>query len=125
MNDTYHKKGLYRSKNKRVSGVCAGIAEYFDLSVGWVRFLTLVAALMSGFWPVVVGYIVASLVMKPTPECPIETDEDREFYDSYANDPASAAERLRRRFEQLDNRIRRMEDRVTKRAYDWDQRLNS
>jgi phage shock protein C len=35
-----------------------------------------------------------------------------------------ATQRLKRMFDNLDRRIRRMEDTVTARDYDWDRRLN-
>jgi phage shock protein C len=123
-NPEQRKRGLYRSKKHIVSGVCAGIAEYFDFSIGWIRFGTIILIIISGFWPILGLYIALSLIMKPAPACPINSEEEREFYDSYANAPGGAAKRLKHRFEQLDKRIRRMEDTVTARAYEWEQRLH-
>ena len=34
---TYHRTGLYRSRDGMLAGVCRGIADYFDLSVFWLR----------------------------------------------------------------------------------------
>jgi len=62
--------GVYRSRNGIILGVCRGIAEYFDFSVFWVRTITLLAFLFSGFWPVAVLYFVAALLMKPEPVHP-------------------------------------------------------
>ena len=33
----YRSSGLYRSRDGMIAGVCAGLAEYFDLSVFWTR----------------------------------------------------------------------------------------
>lgn len=42
-------KKLYRSKNnRRVAGVCGGIAEYFDIDPTLVRLLTLLFILLGG-----------------------------------------------------------------------------
>lgn len=123
-NPEQRKRGLYRSNQNMISGVCAGIAEYFDFSIGWVRFGTLILMVMSGFWPILGIYIALALIMKPAPACTINNDEEREFYDSYANAPGGASERLKHRFEQLDKRIRRMESTVTARGYEWEQRLH-
>jgi hypothetical protein len=47
----------------------------------------------------------------------------QEFYDSYANSPRNAAGRLRRKWENLDRRIRRMEDQVTGREFEWERKF--
>ena len=117
--------GLYRSRNGIVLGVCRGIADYFDFSVFWARVITLVLLFFTGFWPVMILYFVAALLMKPEPVIPIETDEEQEFYDSYVHSHRGATDRLKRRYENLERRIRRMEDHVTGREFEWENKLNS
>ena len=117
--------GLYRSRNGIILGVCRGIADYFDFSVFWARAITLVLFLFTGFWPIVILYFVAALLMKPEPAIPIETDEEQEFYDSYVHSHRGATDRLKRRYENLERRIRRMEDHVTGREFEWENKLNS
>lgn len=117
--------GLYRSRNGIILGVCRGIADYFDFSVFWARVITLVLLLFTGFWPIVILYFVAALLMKPEPVIPIETDEEQEFYDSYVHSHRGATDRLKRRYENLERRIRRMEDHVTGREFEWENKLNS
>jgi phage shock protein C len=70
-------------------------------------------------------YFVAALLMKPEPVIPIETDEEQEFYDSYVHSHRGATDRLKRRYENLERRIRRMEDHVTGREFEWENKLNS
>jgi len=60
-------RGFYRSRNGLIMGVCAGIAEYFDFSVFWVRTITLILFLFSGFWPILILYVIATLLMKKEP----------------------------------------------------------
>ncbi len=117
--------GLYRSRNGIVLGVCRGIADYFDFSVFWARVITLVLLFFTGFWPVMILYFVAALLMKPEPVIPIETDEEQEFYDSYVHSHKGATDRLKRRYENLERRIRRMEDHVTGREFEWESKLHS
>ena len=117
--------GLYRSRNGIILGVCRGIADYFDFSVFWARVITLVLLFFTGFWPVMILYFVAALLMKPEPVIPIETDEEQEFYDSYVHSHRGATDRLKRRYENLERRIRRMEDHVTGREFEWENKLNS
>ena len=117
--------GLYRSRRGILLGVCRGIAESFDFSVFWTRLVAVMLLFFSGFWPVAAIYFVAALLMKPEPVIPLETEDEREFYDSYVHSRKGAAERLKRRYDNLDRRIRRMEDAVTAREYDWERRLNT
>ena len=117
--------GLYRSRNGIILGVCRGIADYFDFSVFWARVITLVLLFFTGFWPVMILYFVAALLMKPEPVIPIETDEEQEFYDSYVHSHRGATDRLKRRYENLERRIRRMEDHVTGREFEWENKLNT
>lgn len=119
------RKGLYRSRSGLIMGVCRGIAEYFDFSVFWTRVITFMIFLFSGLWPVVVLYFVAALVMRPEPVIPIQDEEHQEFYDSYVHSRRSAADRIKRRYKNLERRIQRMEDLVTTREFDWDSRFNS
>ena len=117
--------GLYRSRNGIILGVCKGIAEYFDFSVFWARAIVFILFLFSGFWPIAVLYFIAALLMKPEPVIPIQTADQQEFYDSYVYSRKGATDRLKRRYDNLDRRIQRMEHTVTAREFDWDQRLNT
>ncbi len=126
MTEYYEKQGgIYRSRNGVFLGVCKGIAEYFDFSVFWVRMVLVIVFIFSGFWPVIGVYLVAAFFMKPKPVKPIESEEEREFYDSYVHSPKTAAQRLRKKFEELERRIRGMEDKVTGREYEWERRFRS
>ena len=116
--------GLYRSRNGVILGVCRGIAEYFDFSAFWVRAIAVGLFIFSGFWPVTILYFIAALLMKPEPAIPIDTDEEQEFYDSYVHSRKGAIDRLKRRYDNLERRIRRMEDTVTSREFNWDSKLN-
>lgn len=119
------KTCFYRSRDGVLLGVCRGIADYYDVPVIWIRLGLVIAFLLSGFWPVAGIYIVAALLMKPQPVKPLESEEEEEFYDSYVRSPRNAAQRLRRKFESLERRIRRMEDKVTGRDYEWERKFNS
>lgn len=63
----YRSSGLYRSRHGMIAGVCAGLAEYFDLSVCWARVAAVALLLCSGIWPVVIVYVIAALMMKKNP----------------------------------------------------------
>ncbi len=120
-----YERGLYRSRNSVVLGVCRGIAECFDFSVSWLRFIVLILLLISGFWPITILYFIAALILKPEPVIPIDTEEEQEFYDSYISSRRGAVHRLKRKFGNLERRIQRMEHIVTEREFDWEHRMNS
>jgi phage shock protein C len=118
------RNGLYRSRRGLILGVCKGLAEYFDLSVTGTRMLACIVLVFSGVWPAVVLYFLAALLMKPEPVLPLKTEEEQEFYNSYASSRRMALHRLKRTYDNLDRRIQRIESIVTSREYDWDRRLN-
>lgn len=115
---------MYRSRCGLIFGVCRGTAEYLGFSVFWFRILTVFATLFTGIWPMVGLYILAAFLMKLEPVVPFEEDSEQEFYDSYVNSRSMALARLKRTYENLERRIRRMENLVTAREYDWERRLN-
>ena len=62
------RKRLIRPRAERkIAGVCAGLAEYFDLDITLVRVLWLVVTFFSGILPGIIGYIVAWIVMPDEP----------------------------------------------------------
>jgi len=124
MRTSLRNNPIYRSRDGVLLGVCRGIADHYDLSVFWIRFGLIIVFLLSGFWPVIGIYIVAALLMKPRPVKPLESEEEREFYDSYVHSPRNAAQRLKRKFEHLERRIRRMEDKVTGRDFEWERKFS-
>jgi phage shock protein C len=48
---------------KKIAGVCAGFAEYFDMDVTLVRLIWFGVSLMSGIVPGVMVYIVAWIIL--------------------------------------------------------------
>jgi phage shock protein C len=122
--DRKRSRGLYRSRNSALLGVCRGIAEYFDFSVIWVRTIAIALFIFTGFWPVVVLYLLAGLLMKPEPVIPFRDAEEQEFYDSYTTSRHRAVQRLKQRFDRLERRIRRMEHVVTSADFEWDRRMH-
>ncbi len=60
-------KKLYLSNDKKISGVCGGIAEYYDIDPTAVRLAWIIITLLSGVAPGVIAYLVAAIVMPPAP----------------------------------------------------------
>lgn len=122
---TNTSRTLYRSRHGMFFGVCKGLAEYGDIPVFWVRVATFIACLLTGFWPMILLYIVAAIFLKPAPVIEFTSDEDWDFYQAYTTDRKRALTRLRKRCEVLDRRTRRMENVVTNREFNWDRRFQS
>jgi phage shock protein C len=60
------RKRLVRPRaDRKVAGVCAGMAEYFDLDVTLVRVMWLIVAFMTGVG--FLGYLIAWIVMPEEP----------------------------------------------------------
>jgi phage shock protein C len=118
------RRGLYRSRNGVILGVCRGVADYFDFSVFWIRAIAVILFLCTGFWPIVGVYILAALLMKSDPVNTAGSGSKRRSCCSRRNTRNDTAERLKRKWKHLEKRIRRMEDKVTSREFDWNRRFN-
>jgi len=57
------EKKLRRSQNKMIAGVCAGIAEYFNLDVTLVRAAYVLVSFFSAGFPGLLVYLILMLVM--------------------------------------------------------------
>ena len=120
----FFQRGFYRSRKGIILGVCRGVADYFDFSVFWIRAIAVILFICTGFWPIVGVYILAALLMKSDPAKIAETASKPKSGCRRRHAGHDAAERLRRKWNHLEKRIRRMEDKVTSREYDWNSRFH-
>ena len=58
-------KKLYKSYDRKIAGVCGGIAEYFDIDAAIVRLGWVALTLMGGSG--ILLYIIAALIMDDAP----------------------------------------------------------
>ena len=123
MNNRQGKGTLYRSRYGMVLGVCKGIAELYEIPVFWLRAGMVFLMITTGIWPVVLIYFAIGLYLKPEPVVPFTNESDNEFYSSYTNSRSMALHRIKKKFKQLQNRLRRMEDVVTSREFSWDMKM--
>ncbi len=62
-------KKLMRSRaDKKIGGVCAGLAQHFDLDVSLVRILAIFITLATGVCPGIVTYVLAWIILPSEPE---------------------------------------------------------
>ncbi len=121
----FRDRYLYRSRQGWIFGVCQGLADYTEFSVTVIRIIFIVFFILSGFFPIVLIYLLAAILISPKPVVNFQSDEEKEFYNSYITARNMSVSRLKRKFDSLENRIRRMESIITAREYDWDRRLES
>lgn len=121
MRDSRHR--LYRARDGMILGVCQGIARYRDIPVGAVRIAAALLAIFTGFWPCAGLYFLAGFLMDPEPALPPQNTQESEFYSRFRGSRAVALDELRSRMERLDQRLRRMEDRITQPGFDWEKRM--
>ena len=61
-------KRLYRSRTKRMlTGVCGGIAEYFNVDETIVRLGVALLTTVTGVFPGLIFYFIAAVVMPESP----------------------------------------------------------
>ena len=57
-------KRLYKSeKNKMISGVCGGVAEYFDIDPSLVRVGMVILGALTAVFPMAIGYLVCACII--------------------------------------------------------------
>ncbi len=122
-NFTGLRQDLFRSRSGVIMGVCRGIANRFDLSVHLVRAVAVFLLFVSGFWPVVGLYFLAAFLIKPEPVTPIHSEAEGDFYENYVTSRKAAIRSIHGRFKTLERKILRLEDAVTSREFDWDEKF--
>lgn len=111
--------GPFRADDGVIFGVCKGLANYFGWSVGIVRLLVIISSLFLFFWPTIILYLVAAMIMSPEPAEDLKTQEERDIWLHTQLDPEAAMEQLGRRAASVEKRMRRLEDYVTSKEYTW------
>jgi phage shock protein C len=62
-------KRLYLSdKDKKLFGVCGGMAEYFQVDSTLIRLLWVIFAIVTAIIPGIIAYIIAAMIMPHKPE---------------------------------------------------------
>lgn len=101
---------LYRDKNDgKFFGVCAGIADYTGIGVGWIRF----AWVLSWFTPLsavtVPGYFLAGFLLPKKPQELYLDREEQKYWQGVRQSPARTAREVRARFRDIDRRLANVE----------------
>lgn len=79
-------RGLYRDReNGWIFGVCAGLADRFNFRTGTVRLIVFVSLVLF-FWPTVLFYTAATLLLKEKPLIYRGSRREFEFWKRYSRD---------------------------------------
>ncbi|MGD1817432.1 MAG: PspC domain-containing protein [Pleomorphochaeta sp.] len=57
------RRKLYKSSHGILFGVCEGLSDYTGISVGLIRFITIVTFIISGFFPIGIIYLLMALFL--------------------------------------------------------------
>lgn len=104
-----HRRGRFRlnKRDKKIAGVCAGIADHFDVDVTLVR-LAVALVILSTLPMGLIAYWVAAIVAEKGERRPC--DANRELQTPWP--PSSTAEATRDRIRDLDARLAAIESSV-------------
>ena len=91
--------------NGKMSGVCAGIADYTGVEVMWIRIGTVLLTLAGGFpWTVIAYFMIAWMAQKK-PHGLYESREDEKFWQGVRSNPTRSASEMRSTFRDIDRRL--------------------
>jgi len=75
-------KKLYRSRTNRVfAGVAGGVAEYFEVDSVLMRLIFVLLAILTGFFPMVIVYLIMMVVIPKNPTQGGAQEEPRDVKD--------------------------------------------
>ncbi|MDR2366694.1 MAG: PspC domain-containing protein [Deltaproteobacteria bacterium] len=110
-------QGPFRSKNGLFLGVIRGLAEHYKLSPFVLRLIVIGLSVFLAFWPVVLIYFAAYFIMPTEPVAMPVTERDRERVLLGRVDPTTMVDSLMNRADNLERKVRRLEDHVTSRNF--------
>jgi len=115
---------LYLDKqNAKISGVCAGVGDYFGLDPMFVRIVTVLIALFGGGL-IILGYILLTIFLDAKPKDMFESKKESEFWKSVRTEPSNTVRDVRYKFRDIERRLRAAEAHVTSPQYNLHREIN-
>ena len=118
--ESMNNRELYRDPvNGKISGVCAGIANYFGAEVWLIRIVVISAALLGGTFLVLLAYIAMAFMLEKQPVTYSENIRAQQEHTlkskpwQKGQSPDQLLSVLERDFDRLDGKIRNMEAYLT------------
>ena len=118
-----HNK-LYRDPdNGKISGVCAGIADYYSWDVTLVRVVTVILAISFTFVTVAL-YIIGAVFLQPKPRNLYDDQEEETYWRRYRKSPRNTLSATQHKFRKLEQKLRKLEAYVTSSKFNLDREFN-
>lgn len=118
-----HNK-LYRDPdNGKISGVCAGIADYYSWDVTIVRIVTVILAITFTLLTVSL-YVVGAIFLKPKPRNLYDDQEQESYWRHYRKSPRNTMSATQYKFRKLEKKLRKLEAYMTSSKYSLDREFN-
>ena len=102
-------------QNKKVAGVCAGIADYTGVDATLVRIGLVVLAISTGVGPFIIAYLIASWLTPDKPSGLYSSLEDEKFWQGVRSNPRRSTAEVRSKFRDVDRRLADIETLYTSR----------
>ncbi len=128
MKDNYnsinpHK--LYKNPDNGVfSGICTGIADYFDISRSLVRFVCFIVFF---FNPILflITYFILSALLDKRPNNVFSNSHEEKFWKGVAHSPTETFKNLRYKFRSMNERLKKMENKVTSKEFELEEKYKN
>lgn len=119
------RRRFTRSRDRAViAGVCAGLADYFGFNLKATRVLAVISLFMA--MPITLLVYFGTVFLIPTSSDDRGApDYDPDFRKAVRSSPAQTLSDVRRRFQQLDSRLARLERYVTSSRFSLDQEFRN
>lgn len=109
-----HTKFYLDRRNRKWSGVCAGIADYTGIDVTVIRIGLVILTILGGFPWTLFAYWAAAWMAPVKPlELSEESPEQAKFWQGVRASPARTVRDVRSRFRDIDRRLADVETYVT------------
>jgi phage shock protein C len=114
MTEPRRTKFYLDKRNKKWSGVCAGIADYTGVDVTVIRIGMVVLTLLGGFPWTLIAYWVTAWMAPIKPRGLYDDNvEDKKFWQGVRASPTRSLRDVRSRFRDIDRRLASIETYVT------------
>jgi phage shock protein C len=122
-----NKKFFLDKEHAKISGVCAGMVDYFGWDTTIVRVGWVVLTIVTGGWPIL-AYVIAAWLADAKPRSLSYYDDARAELDSARRDAVRPARAwhfsdVKNRFDRVEDRLRTLEQVVTSREFQMDREL--
>jgi phage shock protein C len=115
-----NRRELYRdTANGKISGVCAGLANYFGLEIWLVRILVISAALLGGSFLVLLAYVAMTLMVEKQPPNYVEAVKNEQEHKlknkpwQTGQTPELLLQTIEKDFDSIEDKLRDLEAYVT------------